>query len=131
MLRTPKDRPLFSPWDSIAERAAAASGHRRPDQQRTPRETDRVVGEVYDVRAVNRAVTRAIAAANADPARADMPKIPHWHLHQIRHSFGTRARAELGLQAASAALGHADVNTTKIYAELESGLAETVARKMG
>jgi len=131
MLRTPKDRPLFSPLDSIAERAAAASGHRRPDQKPTLRETDRTVGEVYDSRAINRAVTRAIASANADPARDGLPKIPHWHPHQIRHAFATRARALLGLQHASAALGHADLQTTQIYAELETGLAISVAEKMG
>lgn len=131
MLRAPLGRVLFSPLDSVADRAQAAPTHRRPNQKNNPRMTDRVVGDAYDVHAINRAVNRAIKKCNADPARADLPKIPHWHVHQIRHSFATRVRKEIGLEAAAAALGHADARTTQIYAELESGMAAKVAERLG
>ena len=131
MLAAPFGRVLFSPWDSIAERADAAQSHRRDDQQETPRKTDRTVTEAYDPRAVNRAVTRAIVKCNADPKRADKPKIPHWHPHMLRHAFATRVRAEIGLEAASVALGHSDLEVTKLYAEVDGALAAKVAAMLG
>ncbi|NLF58795.1 MAG: site-specific integrase, partial [Candidatus Hydrogenedens sp.] len=116
MMSAPIGRPLFSPLESIAERADSAPTHRREGQPETPRKSDRRINAAYDVHAVNRAVARSIAKCNARREEQRLAPIPHWHLHQLRHSFATRTRNTLGLEAASAALGHSDLEVTKIYA---------------
>jgi integrase len=57
--------------------------------------------------------------------------IPAWHPNQIRHSYGTRARAAMGLEAAQLALGHTRADVTQVYAERDAGLAAKVAAKLG
>ena len=54
-----------------------------------------------------------------------------WHVNQLRHSHATRVRKEFGLEAAGAALGHANMSVTEIYAECDAGLAAAVAAKLG
>ncbi len=131
MLSAPIGRPLFSPLDSIAERSMKAPSHRRDGQPETPRMTDRTINPAYDPHAVLRAVNRAISKCNAARAEMKLAPVPHWHLHQLRHAYASRARATMGLEAASVALGHTDVETTKIYAHLDRALAIKVAEKLG
>jgi len=56
-----------------------------------------------------------------------------WTPHQLRHAFATRARAaaEGSLDAIAAAMGHADVSTTQIYAKLRREAAEALIREVG
>ncbi|WP_162271889.1 tyrosine-type recombinase/integrase [Gemmata sp. SH-PL17] len=68
-----------------------------------------------------RAVLRACKAAKVEP----------WHPNQLRHSFATRVRAALGLEAAQHALGHARADVTQIYAEKNQATAAEVARRLG
>jgi integrase len=81
----------------------------------------------YDATTYLRAVKRAIEQANRD---RDEP-IPMWTPHQIRHARGTLVRAALGLEAAQAALGHARMDATQIYARRVEELAKQVAKRMG
>ena len=83
-------------------------------------------GQHYTKDTYGRAVRRAIKAAQRDNS-----KIPSWTPLQLRHSAGTRIREEFGLDVASAALGHADIDTTKIYAELGRTKAIEAAKKLG
>lgn len=57
--------------------------------------------------------------------------LPRWHANQIRHSFATRVRAALGLEAAQHALGHAKADTTEIYAERDQAVAARAAEMCG
>jgi integrase len=54
-----------------------------------------------------------------------------WHPNQLRHSYATKARKLFSLEHAGAALGHAKMSATEIYAERDAGLAIEVAARMG
>lgn len=75
----------------------------------------------YDPDTYRRAVVRAAAKA----------KVPHWSPHQLRHARGTLVRERHGLEAAQAALGHARIDATQIYAQKQVALAKMVAETMG
>ena len=57
--------------------------------------------------------------------------MPQWSAGQLRHTVGTAVRAAFGIEAASTILGHANLNTSEIYAEKNMSLAERIARLMG
>ena len=98
----PKCRKVLSEW--IAGKAPA----------------DRIFGG-YTAQSYGRAIARACESA----------KVPHWHPHQLRHSYGTRVRASHGLDAAQAILGHKHARVTEIYAEKVKGLAKRVSDEVG
>ena len=106
--RAERRTPLYP---SHAKRLAAkrkANGKRRP-------------GERFAVAAINRAVRRACERAN----------IPRWHVHQLRHSASLTFARELGLEAARAALGHASVDMSAMYAGHDIEAAKKVAAHVG
>jgi integrase len=122
---------IFSPWDSVQERAEAAETHRRPDQKPNERKTDRTVGEAYCSRSYAVAILRGIAKANAARAAEGLPPLPHWTPHMLRHSFASEARKHCSMDAVQAALGHASADVTQIYAALDIGKAAEVAAAIG
>lgn len=75
----------------------------------------------YTSASYGRAISRACVKAGS----------PHWHPHQIRHSFAQRVRDTIGLDAAQAALGHKNARVTEIYAAKSSGLAKRVMDELG
>ncbi len=75
----------------------------------------------YDSDSYRRAIRRALIQA----------KLPHWFPHLLRHTRGTDVRQEHGLEAAQAALGHARIDATQIYAQKQTALAKLVAETMG
>lgn len=83
----------------------------------------------YDSTSYLRAVARAIERVNR--ARGDAGHIPHWTPHQLRHARGTIVREQFGLEAAQAALGHARIDATQLYAQKQIELARRVAEIMG
>lgn len=85
----------------------------------------------YDSVSYLRAVTRAIERVNAKLADDSKPPIPRWTPHQLRHTRATLVRAEHGLEAAQAALGHSTLQATQIYAQRQQALAKLVAERMG
>lgn len=112
---------LFSPARAIKRRAEDAGGHRRERQRQDPRKTGRRVGDHYTPDSYRRAIQRACDAAD----------VPHWHPHQLRHTFGTMVRQRYGQDAAQVALGHAWAKTTEVYAQPNEALAIKVAEEMG
>jgi len=82
--------------------------------------------ERYTTHSYANAVTFAIRAAK----RAGVT-IPAWSPNQLRHTAATLIRKQFGLDTAAAVLGHADVDTTKIYAELNQALAAKAVRELG
>lgn len=87
---------------------------KKPSRKRPP-------GDRFKVGAVNRAIGVACKKAN----------IPHWHVHQLRHSASLAFSREMGLEAARAALGHATVNMSALYAGRDLEAAKSVAAKIG
>lgn len=57
--------------------------------------------------------------------------IPDWSPNQLRHTAATLIRKQFGLDAAAAVLGHAQVSTTEIYAEIDMALAAKAAKAIG
>jgi integrase len=77
--------------------------------------------ERYNRTSYTRAIARAAVAA----------QVEHWHPNQLRHAHATKVRKAFGLEHAGAALGHAKMSATEIYAERDAGLALEVAAKLG
>lgn len=54
-----------------------------------------------------------------------------WSPNQLRHQFATELRKTAGLDAVAAALGHSQLTTTQVYAELGIEKAVAVAAQIG
>lgn len=54
-----------------------------------------------------------------------------WHPNQLRHTQATVIRETHGIEGAQAALGHAELRTTEIYAEKSDALARKIAEDLG
>jgi integrase len=54
-----------------------------------------------------------------------------WSPNQLRHSAATAIRQRYGLDAAQVILGHAEADTTQIYAEADWAKAVQIAREVG
>jgi integrase len=136
---------VFSPAEAREQRYAELRSKRKtpvqPSQQnRKKRRPERSPGECYDRHSYRRAVARAVAACNevrrqraAAEGRDLRPdeRVPKWAPNQLRHAAATRIRKQFGLEAAGAALGHARMSATEIYAEKDASLACGVAAKIG
>lgn len=105
--------PLFSPRRMREERFAEMRAKRKTKVQ--PSQVDRresnpdprkLPAEQYTPNAYALAVRRAAKRAG----------VPHWHPNQLRHSFGTLAREQHGLEAAQHLLGHSRSDVTERYA---------------
>jgi integrase len=81
----------------------------------------RAPGACYRTSSYDHALTKARAKAGVE----------RWTLHQLRHSFGTRARAKYGVEAAQVAMGHATMSAAQIYAEKNLEQARRIAQQMG
>lgn len=117
---------VFSPERSESMRKAAAADARRTpvgpaERRRRDAAQARDLRDAYTTDAYGLAVRRACQ-------RGDLP---HWHPNQLRHNAATAARAQFGLEAAGAVLGHSDLDVTKVYAERQTGLARDVAARCG
>lgn len=111
--------PLFCPAEAVAQRHELERARYTPvsgqgDYRRQPSylaraRTPRPIAPKYTARAFARAIARACKDNG----------IPHWHPNQLRHNAATRIRKQFGLDVAGAALGHSNLKTTEVYAELD------------
>jgi integrase len=130
-LKADPDKPLFSPRESrehfdanrphsehsTAERRASWRRYYRKAHKRTkPHEK-----EAYSTRSYGNCVTTACRKAGVPPFRCN----------KIRHTYATRVRRDHGLEAAQVLLGHANADTSQIYAERDLAKAIEVAKKIG
>ena len=121
--------PLFSGRDAWNERRAALRETRQAPLTEQTRERDRraerhaaKVEELLTVNEYRRAIHRACDKAEA----------PRWSPHRLRHAAGTRIAKEAGIEAARAALGHADERMARRYASgADVSIAASVAAKLG
>jgi integrase len=119
---------VFRPADSMKElheeRTAARKtplryGNRPgTNRKRKPKRTP-------SARYVPTAYARCIARA------CEASEIQHWHPNQLRHTAATRIRAMFGVEAASNVLGHSNLATTELYAEVNERRAAEIALKVG
>ncbi|MFH0983842.1 MAG: site-specific integrase [Planctomycetota bacterium] len=119
---------LFSPADAESERRAARTAERKTppgqgntvgtNRKRKPRKSP---GPRYDVDSYRRAIAEACIKAD----------VPHWHPHQLRHSFATRIRKQYGLETARVMCGHKSMAITETYAEIDRTKAAEIALKIG
>lgn len=116
-----EDEFLFSPKEAVQERKANAKTPRRPDQPESARQTSRRVGMVYNKDSYRRAIQRGCEQAG----------VPKWAPNQLRHNAATLIRQSYGLEAAGAILGHAELETSQIYAEKNKGLAREIISQIG
>ena len=121
LLNRPVDAYLFDPRDTRAQKASQAPTHRRPNQKPSPRKTDRVVGNHYDVNGYRKAIHRACNRAG----------VLEWSPNQLRHTAATMIRKQFGLEAAQLLLGHKRADVTQLYAEVNEAKAVEVAMKIG
>ena len=117
---------LFQPKRAVAERSAAKRKQRKSPVQ--PSQLDRrkknprkQPGDRYDTRTYARAIAYGIKKAGC----------PHWHSHQLRHSHATEVRRKFGIEGAQAALGHARMNVTEVYAQKNLDFALRIAAELG
>lgn len=147
-LLRPPDAFLFSPAESYqqtldkrkAARVTPLSCGNIPGSNRTNTPKTEP-GDRYDRTSFRRCITRAIdkinrerKKQNADPERADLPKLPllrQFCPYEARHGAATRIRAAAGLDAAAAVLGHAKISMSEHYAMIDDELAAEVMRRIG
>jgi integrase len=149
---------LFSPGRAMTDRAATMRAIRKTPVQ--PSQQNRRVGrrrkkwgDCYQRGSYSHAVTKgcdradrwarqqaenAAAEAEGRPAVKVAAKVvetqrlvPRWFPNQLRHNHATEVRKRFGLEAAGAALGHAKMSATEVYAEKDQALALRVAREIG
>ncbi len=127
-LRLELDEPLFSGRAAWAEfRAEKRKARKTPRTKQTEDRERRAalaepVGELLDVAEYRRAIHRACTRAG----------VPPWSPHRLRHAAGTRIAKEVGIEAARAALGHADLSTTRRYANgADVEIAKATASRLG
>jgi integrase len=135
-MRTDLEAYLFSPRDA--------------EVRRTGRAVRDQVREHYDTYTYRRAITRACEIAFDMPKhlRRISPKLKPedqqrlreeaaawraahcWTPNQLRHAIATEISQTIGQQAAQRWLGHADLNTTAIYAENEAAELIAIAQEL-
>jgi integrase len=155
-LRTALDSFLFSPRESLAkhhaERRKARQtplwpSHEAAQERKRKARPIRAPRDRYDVASYRRAIYRGCDLAFPHPTLAEIAekdltddqrtelaawrKAHRWSPNRLRHSTATRVRRELGIEAARALLGHADADTTTIYAERDLELAREAMARLG
>ena len=126
-LERPAEKYCFSPAEAEADRNELRKQTRKskvtPSQAaRFPKEEPkRAKHDRYDRDSYRRAITYGVKKAGT----------PHWHPHQLRHTCGTRVRAEYGLDVAQVILGHQSADVTQVYAEANQRRAIEVVRVIG
>jgi integrase len=134
--------------------------HVRRQKKKRKRNPARPPGDRYDVDSYRRAIARACKKAfplpdhlsprtwgdgKRESGRAwwkrltaqERAAVQAWrrnhrfHPHQCRHNAGTALRKEFGIEVARIILGHQEMNTTEIYAEVDRQQAMEVISKIG
>jgi integrase len=115
---------LFSPAEAVAfSRAERAAGRK---------------SKRYGVRAGKRHPMRAPrpfysphAYAHAIAVACKKAGVPRWSPNRLRHNAATLIRQRYGVEVARIILGHVNLNTTEIYAELDFEKAAKAIAELG
>ncbi|MGO9468813.1 MAG: tyrosine-type recombinase/integrase, partial [Isosphaeraceae bacterium] len=57
--------------------------------------------------------------------------VPNWSPNQLRHAAATEIRAKYGIEGAQVILGHSQVTTSQIYAEVNVERGREIAKLVG
>jgi integrase len=143
-LNRPADAYCFSPKDAnkdyledrSSKRVTPMSCGNKPGSNRRSKPV-RVPGESYTSGSYGRAIARACEKAFPCPKeirkkedKAQWRKDHNWSPNQLRHTFATKIRKELGIEAASVLLGHSEVGVTQIYAQRDKESAIEALRRL-
>jgi integrase len=115
---------LFSPRDAVAELHRGRARATRPTPSELVRRSPapgQEHGACYSRRSYRQAIVRACRRAG----------VPAWTPRQLRHTTATRVRAEFGVEAAQVVLGHAQLDTTELYAAKSLARAHEVMHVLG
>ncbi|QDV36365.1 tyrosine-type recombinase/integrase [Tautonia plasticadhaerens] len=118
---------LFSPRRAEARRREGLRARRRspltPSQRARAPKADpaREAGDHYQVASYRRAIRRACGRLG----------LTVWFPHQLRHAAASEIRRRYGLEASQAVLGHVELGTTQIYAEVDRSRARQVMIEAG
>jgi integrase len=143
-LNRPADAFCFSPKDAkreiVEERTSKrvtplSCGNRVGSNRRS--KPQRIPGESYTTQSYGKAISRACEKAFPCPKevkrkedKAQWKANHNWSPNQLRHSFATRIRKELGIEAASVLLGHSEVGVTQIYAQRDKESAIAALKRI-
>jgi integrase len=108
------------------ERKTKVQPSQKDRRKRCPRKKP---GERYTARSYGSVLHQAITRYNRK-APADR-QIPHWHLHQLRHTRALELKREFGLDVARAVLGQKSPVITEHYATLDIAAAVQAMGKIG
>lgn len=124
-----QDEYLFKPEESERQRLSELREQRKTPlygKQKNREPKPRKLGPCYNTDSYRKAIDRML-----DKAEKANPELNRWFPYQLRHALGDQAREIGGLEAAAAALGHKDIDTSKIYARLRQEKAAEFAKKYG
>jgi integrase len=123
------DAPMFSPVDVDRE---FREGQRSKRQTKEPpfQQRRRAAAAANPRRTLNPSYS-TVTYGQVIRRVCERLEIPVWAPNRLRHNAGTWITKELGLEAARAALGHADPRSTLIYAEEDRQLARRAAERLG
>lgn len=119
--------------------------HRRRNAEKRKRVRKKSYAVHYETHAIGVAIRRACNKIDEAMRRArnpgddrksgEVPRadrlFPAWGVHQLRHAAGTRIRKRFGVETARIILGHAKLDTTEIYAEVDREAAMEAMRELG
>lgn len=134
-LQRPEDCFCFSPREAMEQRREARAlarvtpanqGNRRGYSRRTRQGDPEYVyiNDFYKTSSYGHAIAYACKLAWPAPEHLDAQQTKAWHAshrwspNQLRHTAAGEIRSIFGLEHCAAVLGHADVDTSKIYAQL-------------
>ncbi len=139
--------PCFRPSDAIAEHHARKNARRttpsgrgnepgmlngKPVSRRGRRDRDQ-----YDTTTYRRAIHRGCERAFPPPEQISdedlkaWQKEHRWNPNQLRHTAATEIRELFGIEEVAAILGHANIDTSEIYAEKSKKLIAAIALQAG
>jgi integrase len=123
---------------SQAARRPKENGQRRPKDHFTVvsyrRAIERACEIAFEMPDELRLIPIGLSADERERRRRDAAqwRDAHcWHPNQLRHTFGTQARREGGIETSRILLGHTSIATSEIYAEPDRTAAQTVIAKIG
>lgn len=138
--RVQPDDPVFSPRRTAEEylerRRASRKSKRWPSHdlaKRTKKRRRKGIGgrddgEIYNVTAYRRAITRT-----CERICKDLPEEKRWtwHPHQLRHNAATYITEHESIEVAQLLLGHSTIATTMRYLKVAEDRATAAALKLG
>lgn len=143
-LDRPGDSYCFSPREAVEQHRAAKTASRKtpPNQgnhsgysaSTRAGATKAKYNKCYNTASYGHSIARACKLTWPAPEGLDAEQVKQWDAqhrwtpHQLRHSAGQEIRIQFGLEHVAAVLGHADIETSKIYSTIRADQAIEAAR---